>query len=200
MKLEIGWKLQYPGCGSYAHRNYIARHRASNVGRRKAVHFSDKGRWTNELRCQVAGLGWLCSLYPPGNESWAGQYDVMTPSAARGIVEAIYWKPAIRWVIDRIHVLKPVRFENIRRNELANRVSVNKSDMKKIDLFAVISKMIANSGPPWYWRTSNMLLRPILNLLVMTILDPGKPGDFWAAGEKGSMFPSAISPGGEFPG
>lgn len=57
-------------------------------------------------------------------------YDVMTPSAARGILEAIYWKPAIRWVIDSIHVLKPVRFENIRRNEVANRVSVNKKDME----------------------------------------------------------------------
>lgn len=31
-------------------------------------------------------------------------YDVITPSAARGIIEAVYWKPAIRWVIDRIHV------------------------------------------------------------------------------------------------
>ena len=58
-------------------------------------------------------------------------YDVMTPSAARGILEAIYWKPAIRWVIDRIHVLQPVRFENVRRNELANRVSVNKRDMQE---------------------------------------------------------------------
>ena len=57
-------------------------------------------------------------------------YDVMTPSAARGILEAIYWKPAIRWVIDSIHVLKPIRFQNIRRNELANRVSVNKKDME----------------------------------------------------------------------
>lgn len=56
-------------------------------------------------------------------------YDVMTPSAARGILEAIYWKPAIHWVIDRIHVMQPVRFENIRRNELANRVSVNQRDM-----------------------------------------------------------------------
>ena len=37
-------------------------------------------------------------------------YDVMTPSAARGILEAIYWKPAITWVIDRIHVMKPIRF------------------------------------------------------------------------------------------
>ena len=57
-------------------------------------------------------------------------YDVITPSAARGTLEAIYWKPAIRWLIDRIHVLRPVRFDNIRRNELANRVSVNNTDMK----------------------------------------------------------------------
>ena len=50
-------------------------------------------------------------------------YDVITPSAARGILEAIHWKPAIRWMIDRIHVLKPVRFENIRRNEVGSKVS-----------------------------------------------------------------------------
>ena len=56
-------------------------------------------------------------------------YDVLTPSAARGILEAIYWKPAICWIITSIHVLRPVRFENIRRNELANRVAVNQSDM-----------------------------------------------------------------------
>ena len=50
-------------------------------------------------------------------------YDVMTPSAARGILEAIHWKPAVRWVIDRIHVLNPIRFENIRRNEVGAKVS-----------------------------------------------------------------------------
>ncbi len=49
-------------------------------------------------------------------------YDVMTPSAARGVLEAIHWKPAIRWVVDRIHVLKPIRFENLRRNELGSRL------------------------------------------------------------------------------
>ena len=48
-------------------------------------------------------------------------YDVITPSAARGILEAILWKPAIRWCIDRIHVLKPIRFESIRRNEVAGK-------------------------------------------------------------------------------
>lgn len=50
-------------------------------------------------------------------------YDVMTPSAARGILEAIYWKPQIRWIIDRIHVLRPIRFTNIRRNEVAHKAS-----------------------------------------------------------------------------
>nr|WP_211205850.1 type I-C CRISPR-associated protein Cas5c [Gluconacetobacter diazotrophicus] len=50
-------------------------------------------------------------------------YDVLTPSAARGIVEAIHWKPAIRWHIDRIHVLKPIRFQSIRRNEVGAKVS-----------------------------------------------------------------------------
>lgn len=51
-------------------------------------------------------------------------YDAMTPSAARGILEAIHWKPAIRWVVDRIHVLRPIRFENLRRNELGGKIRV----------------------------------------------------------------------------
>lgn len=50
-------------------------------------------------------------------------YDVMTPSAARGILEAIHWKPAIVWRIDRIHVMKPIRFDSIRRNEVASKIS-----------------------------------------------------------------------------
>ena len=48
-------------------------------------------------------------------------YDVITPSAARGILEAIHWKPAIRWVIDRIHVLHPIRFETVCRNEVGTK-------------------------------------------------------------------------------
>jgi len=50
-------------------------------------------------------------------------YDVMTPSAARGILEAIHWKPAIRWVVDRIRVLRPIRFDNVRRNEVKSKIS-----------------------------------------------------------------------------
>lgn len=50
-------------------------------------------------------------------------YDVITPSAARGILEAIHWKPAIRWVVDSILVLKPIRFESIRRNEVGGKLA-----------------------------------------------------------------------------
>ena len=50
-------------------------------------------------------------------------YDVMTPSAARGILEAVFWKPAIRYVIDKIHVLNPIQFANIRRNEVKSKIS-----------------------------------------------------------------------------
>ena len=50
-------------------------------------------------------------------------YDVITPSAARGILDAIHWKPAIHWHVDRIHVLKPIRFESIRRNEVGGKIS-----------------------------------------------------------------------------
>ena len=50
-------------------------------------------------------------------------YDVMTPSAARGLIEAIYWHPGMRWYIDRIHVCNPIRFTNLRRNEVKSTVS-----------------------------------------------------------------------------
>lgn len=53
-------------------------------------------------------------------------YDVMTPSAARGLLEAIYWHPGMRWQIDRIHVLSPIRFTNIRRNEVKDVVNARK--------------------------------------------------------------------------
>jgi len=53
-------------------------------------------------------------------------YDLMTPSAARGILEAIHWKPAITWVIDAIHVLKPIRFQSIRRNEVGHKAPAGK--------------------------------------------------------------------------
>ena len=50
-------------------------------------------------------------------------YEVMTPSAARGLMEAVYWHPGMRWSVDRIHVCSPIRFTNLRRNEVKATVS-----------------------------------------------------------------------------
>ncbi len=50
-------------------------------------------------------------------------YDVITPSSARSIVESIHWKPAIRWLVDEIYVIKPIRFQTILRNEVKSVIS-----------------------------------------------------------------------------
>lgn len=52
-------------------------------------------------------------------------YDVITPSAARAIFEAIFWKPAIRWQVTKIEVLNPIKWVNVRRNEVGAVASKN---------------------------------------------------------------------------
>lgn len=54
-------------------------------------------------------------------------YDVMTPSAARGLLDSIFWHPGLRWVVDRIHVCTPIRFTNIRRNEVKDTISARRA-------------------------------------------------------------------------
>ena len=57
-------------------------------------------------------------------------YDVITPSAARAIFEAIFWKPAIRWQITKIEVLNPIKWTSIRRNEVGA-VASKKNDLHR---------------------------------------------------------------------
>ena len=68
-------------------------------------------------------------------------YDVMTPSAARGVLEAVHWKPAIRWAIDAIHVLTPIRHQSIRRNEVGHKApagmikrAMNRGDLEGLGI------------------------------------------------------------------
>ena len=49
-------------------------------------------------------------------------YEIITPSAVRGILEAVFWKPAIKYIIDQIDVCETIKFENIRRNELNSKI------------------------------------------------------------------------------
>ena len=54
-------------------------------------------------------------------------YDVMTPSAARGLLDAVLWHPGMKWIVDSIHDCAPIRFTNIRRNEVKDTVSARKA-------------------------------------------------------------------------
>ncbi|MCI5149137.1 MAG: type I-C CRISPR-associated protein Cas5, partial [Candidatus Electrothrix sp. MAN1_4] len=75
-------------------------------------------------------------------------YDIMTPSAARGIIEAVYWKPEIRWIVDRIHVLKEIRFENIRRNEVASKLPMTSISKAMKDGVSPAQPTCFSASPP----------------------------------------------------
>lgn len=75
----------------------------------------------NDVRLRVWG-DYACWTRPEMKVERVS-YDVMTPSGARGILEAIFWKPAIRWEISRIDVLKPIRWISVRRNEVGAVIS-----------------------------------------------------------------------------
>ncbi|MGD0446141.1 MAG: type I-C CRISPR-associated protein Cas5c [Edaphobacter sp.] len=64
---------------------------------------------------------WACFTRPEMKVERVS-YDAITPSAARGVLEAIYWKPEIHWIIDRITVLNPIRFSSVRRNEVSEKI------------------------------------------------------------------------------
>jgi CRISPR-associated protein Cas5d len=78
-------------------------------------------------RCQetflVRARGPLACFTRPEFKVERVSYEAMTPSAARGVLEAIHWKPAIRWVVTAIHVLAPVRFVSFKRNEIASKAT-----------------------------------------------------------------------------
>lgn len=66
-------------------------------------------------------------------------YDCITPSAARGILDAVFWHPGLVWVIDKIYILSPIEFTNIRRNEVKSKLLSSKAKTamsgKNVDLF-----------------------------------------------------------------
>lgn len=78
------------------------------------------------MAIQVEVWGAYACFSRPELKTERVSYDVMTPSAARGLLESIYWHPGMKWVIDRIHVCSPIRFTNIRRNEVKDTISARK--------------------------------------------------------------------------
>jgi CRISPR-associated protein Cas5d len=86
-------------------------------------------------------------------------YDIITPSAARAVFEAILWKPAIRWHVRRIEVLKPVRFMNLRRNEVGSKVST--SNVTKAMNGSDIDLSIYADDPSERAQRASLLLRDV---------------------------------------
>ncbi len=74
-------------------------------------------------RFRVRARGPIACFTRPEMKAERVSYEVMTPSAARGVLEAITWKPAIRWRIHAIEVLAPIRWTSFRRNEVSDRAS-----------------------------------------------------------------------------
>jgi CRISPR-associated protein Cas5d len=100
-------------------------------------------------------------------------YDMITPSAARGLVEAIYWHPGLRYTVDRIYLLKPfgldpedeasteeytqrpIRFTNIRRNEVKSTLLSSAAlSAAKGGRRCSTPRRTSSSGPRWSCRTS----------------------------------------------
>lgn len=101
-------------------------------------------------------------------------YDLITPSAARGLVEAVYWHPGLKYSIDKIYLLSPIKFTNVRRNEV------------KSTLLASAALSAANGGvPPALYTASDIQQRAALLLKDIhyvidchfTMTDKAAPGD-----------------------
>ena len=140
-------------------------------------------------------------------------YDCMTPSAARGILEAIFWHPGMKWTIDRIYVGNPIRFTNIRRNEVKSKAS--KDQIRKLMNGATEEACIVTEDD--IQQRASMVLKDVRYLIVahFTLTDaanatdnPGKFLDmFRRRAEKGQCyhqpylgcreFPAKFSPGDE---
>jgi CRISPR-associated protein Cas5d len=73
------------------------------------------------IRLKVSGE--FACFTRPENKVERMSYEVATPSAARNILDAICWRPQMRWIVTKISVLKPIRYQSIRRNELQSKLS-----------------------------------------------------------------------------
>ncbi len=119
--------------------------------------------------------GKYASFNRPEMKTERVSYDVMTPSAARGLLEAIYWHPGMKWCIDRIHVCAPIRFTTLRRNEVSSTLSAKRArtvmERGKGELCIVASKDIQ--------QRAALLLRDVRYVIEahFDMTDKAAPGD-----------------------
>lgn len=81
-------------------------------------------------------------------------YDMMTPSAARGLLESVFWHPGLKWIIRRIYVCSPIAFTNLRRNEVSSVISAR-----------TVKKVMEHGSGELYIATSNAIQQRASTLL-----------------------------------
>ncbi len=113
-----------------------------------------------EATVRVKVSGEFACWTRPENKVERVSYECMTPSAARNILDAICWRPEMRWVVTRIGVLKPVRFQALRRNEVQSKVSMG--DLKKwMTEPAEFKPMVAGAGSDEVTQRNTLALRDV---------------------------------------
>ena len=111
-------------------------------------------------------------------------YEVITPSAARGILESVFWKPGLRYVIDQINVCAPIRFENIRRNEVNSKIPY--SSVKSAEKKMTSGEMYLNTSSDRAQRAS-MLLRDVKYVITGHFVMTDKAGSLDNEGKFAEM-------------
>lgn len=111
----------------------------------------------------------------PEMKSERCSYDVITPSAARGILEAVYWHPGLKWIIDRIYVNKPIRFTSVRRNEVKSKVSASNA----LSVYNGTPKQLCISSRADIVQRASLLLRDVEYVIEahFDMTDQANPGD-----------------------
>lgn len=128
---------------------------------------------------------WACFTRPEMKVERVS-YDVITPSAARAVFEAIFFKPAIRWYVRRIEVLAPVRWTNLRRNEVASVVSTRNVQQAMRQGMGQLALYVEEDRQ----QRAALLLREVAYRLHADLTvrperdDPEPPGKFFAMFER----------------
>lgn len=119
-------------------------------------------------------------------------YDIITPSAARGVIEAIFWKPSISWVIDRIDLLSTVRWESFRRNEVSSRASSPPKTLVDNGGLAQLSTVIIEDDRQ---QRASLILRDVSYVIHCHFEFTSKRGEDETASKFSEMFKRRLKKG-----
>lgn len=142
---------------------------------------------------KIGVSGGLACFTRPEFKTERVSYEAITPSAARGILEAVLWKPAIFWVVSKIHVLNPIRFISFRRNEVKTRVPLNK--VKPAMKGKALDHFFAGAGSDACAQRNTVALRDVAYIVEAHYVPTPKWGPDDSFGKFDEMFQRRLEKG-----